>query len=267
MNPIPMVEDLPCGRICDDQMREAQLIQSSLMPVKPLSDEAVQIAFRFLPFSEVSGDFADFFRLPNGCICLYLGDVVGKGLSAAMYGALVMGTLRGINKSGAETSHVLAILNERLMQRPMPGRFCCTLYAVFDPATGELAFSNAGLPYPLLISKTACQPLEEGGFPSGLFPGAAYSQHRVQLSPGDSVLFATDGLYEARNNDEIEFCTRHMAESWAQCWHKSADESMSFLFESLRAFSEGRSPHDDVTVLVLKVPPRDSLRVLDRCCW
>ena len=63
-----------------------------------------------------------------------------------MYGALVMGTLRGIHKSGTETARVLTMLNERLMQRPLQGRFCCTLYAVFNPATRELTFSNAGLP-------------------------------------------------------------------------------------------------------------------------
>ena len=254
MNPARLADEPAWERICEDHMREAQLIQASLLPVKPLRGESAEISFRFLPLSDVSGDFADFFPLPNGQIGLYLGDVVGKGLSAAMYGALVAGTLRGIHKSGTETASVLTMLNDRLLQRPLHGRFCCTLYAVFNPATGELVFSNAGLPLPLLISKNKCQPLGEGGFPSGMFPGAAYDQHVVQLSPGDSVLFATDGLHESSNGDGIEFCTEHMAESWAQCWHKSGDESLNFLFESLHAFSNGSSPHDDVTVLVLKVP-------------
>ena len=250
----PLVDGFPCGRICDDHVKEAQLIQSSLVPLGSLSDKSVEVSFRFLPVSEVSGDFADFFYLPNGRIGLYLGDVVGKGLSAAMYGALVMGTLRGIHKSGTEAAKVLTTLNERLMQRPLAGRFCCTLYAVFDPANGELVFSNAGLPFPLLTSKNRCQPLGKGGFPSGMFSGAAYEQHAVQLSPGDSVLFATDGLHESSNRDGAEFCSRHMAESWAQCWRKSADESLEFLFESLHVFSDGGSADDDVTALVLKVP-------------
>jgi len=254
MNSAPLMDVLPYERICDDYMREAKLIQSSLVPVKPLNDQTVEISFRFMPFSEVGGDFADFFRLPNGMIVLYLGDVVGKGLPAAMYGALVMGILRGIHKSGTDTANVLKLLNERLMQRPLPGRFCCTLYAVFNPATGELVFSNAGLPLPLLISRTQCQPLGEGGFPSALFPVAAYGQHSVQLSPGDSVLFATDGLHESCNLDGTEFSVQHMTDCWAQCWPKSADESLNFLFQSLHTFSNGAAPQDDVTVLVLKVP-------------
>ena len=80
-------------------MREARIIQSSLMPTAPLCDYSIEIAFRFTPFFEVGGDFVDFLRLPDGLVGLYLGDVVGKGLPATMYGALVMGTLRGIHKN------------------------------------------------------------------------------------------------------------------------------------------------------------------------
>ena len=123
-----------------------------MVPTRGLRNESVEIAFRFTPFSDVGGDFADFFDLPNGFVGVYLGDVVGKGLPAAMYGALVMGTLRGIHKTGTDTAKVLTLLNERLVQRPLPGRFCSTLYALFNPATRELIFSNAGMPLPLLAS-------------------------------------------------------------------------------------------------------------------
>ena len=185
-----------CARICDDYIREARLIQESLIPTAALCDSSIEIAFRFTPFFEVGGDFVDFFRLPNGLIGLYMGDVVGKGLAATLYGALVMGTLRGIHKSGIDTGSILSLLNQRLMQRPMPGRFCSTPYAIFDPPTRTLSFSNAGLPFPLHASSTCCQLLGEGGLPSGLLSTATYEQHLVQLAPGDTVLFATDGLHE-----------------------------------------------------------------------
>jgi len=98
-----------------------------------------------------------------------------------MYGSLVMGALRGIKKTGADTAGVLSLLNETLMQRPLEGRFCSTLYALFNPATRELTFSNAGLPLPLLVSQTTCRLLGEGGLPSGLFPVATYGQYTVPL--------------------------------------------------------------------------------------
>jgi phosphoserine phosphatase RsbU/P len=242
-----------CERICDDYSREAELIQSSLIPSNDLRHQSVEITFRFKPFSEVGGDFVDFFHLPNGLIGIYLGDVVGKGLPAAMYAALVTGALRGIHKTGADTASVLARLNERLLQRPLPGRFCATLYALFNPTTRELIFSNAGMPLPLLVSGDSCQPLGEGGVPSGLLPGSSYVRHVVQLHPGDGVLFATDGLHESRNPDGVEFCTFQMEQVWAQCGKTSARESADFVFAHQSAFSNGTPPHDDITALVLKV--------------
>jgi phosphoserine phosphatase RsbU/P len=244
-----------CDRICDEHAREAKLIQSSLLPTKGLCHESIEIAFRFLPFSEVGGDFLDFFRLPDGCIGIYLGDVVGKGLPAAMYAALVTGTLRGIHKTGTDTAQVLALLNERLVQRPIPGRFCSTLYALFNPTTRELIFSNAGIPRPLLVSGAACCQLGAGGLPSGMFPASTYERHLVQLGPGDCVLFATDGLHELRNGEGVEFCSARMEEVWAQCRHKSATESVDFVFDRQLAFSNGNPPQDDITAVVLKVLP------------
>ena len=251
-----MKENLEPGHICDEcdeHMREAKLIQGSLLPARKLCHESVEIAFRFMPFSAVGGDFADFFRLPNDVVGIYLGDVVGKGLSAAMYSALVMGILRGIHKTGTDTARVLALLNERLVQRPITGRFCSTLYALFDPASRQLIFSNAGMPFPLLISGTGCRQLGEGGLPSGMFPHATYERHVVQLGPGDSVLFASDGLHELRNAEGVEFCADRMEDVCAQCGQRSATESVDFIFARQVAFSNGSAPHDDITAVVLKV--------------
>jgi phosphoserine phosphatase RsbU/P len=248
-------QELPCGRICDDQIQEAKIIQSSLLPRTTLHHESVEFALRFIPFSEVGGDFADFFRLPDGLICIYLGDVVGKGLPAAMFATLVMGTLRGIHKTGTNSACVLARLNERLVQRPIPGRFCSTLYAVFNPATLQLDFSNAGMPRPLLVSHHNCHHLGEGGLPSGMFSGSTYENHLLQLDPGDCILFASDGLHELRNPDGEEFCTAEMDDAWSECSGKSAIDSADFVFARQYLFSGGGKPHDDITAIVMKVLP------------
>ena len=238
---------------CVEHLREAQLIQSSLLPRHNFCHEVVEIAFRCIPLSEVGGDFADFFCLPDGFIGIYLGDVVGKGLPAAMFSALVMGTLRGIHKTGTGTANALRLLNDRLVQRPIEGRFCSTLYALFNPLTRELVFSNAGMPLPLLRSGNECHRLGEGGLPSGLFAGATYGQHVVQLRRGDSVLFASDGLHELCNGKGTEFCTSEMEQVWAQSSNKSASDSVDFVFERQKTFSNGYAPHDDITAVVLKV--------------
>lgn len=243
-----------CNHSCGAEKDEARAIQNSLLPSGTLKNASIEIAYRFSPFAEVGGDFADFFFLPNGTVALYIGDVVGKGLAAAMYAALVMGMLRGINKTDEQTSTVLSALNKRLLVRPVQGRFATTLYAIYDPVCRELAFSNAGMPYPLKASDAGCQRLKESGLPSGMFPNASYDIHRVRLSPGDSVLFATDGLHELRNISGDDFGWSRMAEIWAECREASADESLQCLLHGAKNFAAGGIQHDDITAVALKIP-------------
>jgi len=172
---LPELESPSCGRICEGYTREARLIQCSLLPAHDITTGCLEIAFRYAPFAEVGGDFGDFFVLPEGATELYLGDVVGKGLPAALYAGLVMGTIRGIHKTGANTARVLTLLNDRLLMRPVPGRFCATLYARFDPVVQQLTFSNAGLPYPILCRSRDADPLGWAGCPRECSPEPATS--------------------------------------------------------------------------------------------
>jgi sigma-B regulation protein RsbU (phosphoserine phosphatase) len=243
-----------CDHICGADTIEAREIQQSLIPSGGLKSNRFEVAFRFSPLAEVGGDFADFFTLPNGLIGLYVGDVVGKGLSAAMYASLVMGMMRGINKTGAEPADVLALLSRRIRVRPVTGRYCATLYALFDPASNELKLANAGLPYPILVSKAGVSQVKLGGIPCGMFPGTIYEQHVVRLFPGDVVLFATDGLHEMRNQSDEDFSWKQLPEIWSTCAQKSADESLDLLFDGVKHLSPHPEQKDDITAVALKVP-------------
>jgi phosphoserine phosphatase RsbU/P len=243
------------GPITEYEREEARQIQLSLLPAGPLSGQSYEIAYRFSPFAEVGGDFADFFALPDGQLGLYMGDVVGKGLTAALYAALVMGLLRGIHKTGMDPAAALTLLNKRMLVRPVTGRYAATLYAVFNPDTRKLTFSNAGLPLPLLISESGCTTLGEGGLPSGMFPHATYESYSAELSPGAAVLFASDGLHELRDRHNEDFGRERLMLIWQLCRRKSADELLSSLFEEARSFCLGGSEQlDDITAVMLKIP-------------
>jgi serine phosphatase RsbU (regulator of sigma subunit) len=252
-----------CCHHCEGEKDEAVQIQQSLLPVGNLKDPLFEIACRFSPFAEVGGDFADYFQLPDGQVGLYIGDVVGKGITSAMHGSLVMGMLRGINKTGEDTASVLAMLNRRLLVRPVRARYCATLYALYNPETRDLSFSNAGIPRPLLVAASGCRSLGEGGLPSRLFPGSEYETHTVRLAPGDMVLFATDGLHELRNPAREDFCLERIYDVWAKCRGRSAEDSLDYLFEGARSFSQGVNLHDDITTVALRVPVIQPARVAD----
>src|SRR5271154_4861881 len=125
-------------KLREEELEEARSIQGVMLPAEPLRTANVRISHEFQPVAEVGGDFLDYFEMTDGCIGLYLGDVSGKGLPAAMYAALAVGTLRGVHKTGQSPANVLSTLNRRLMLRGASRRHAAMQYALFDPRTREI---------------------------------------------------------------------------------------------------------------------------------
>lgn len=95
-------------KLREQELEEARIIQSAMLPSHPLHEFDALISHEFQPVTEVGGDYIDYFTLTDGTIGLYLGDVSGKGLPAALYAALAIGTLRGIHKTGQCPGRVLS---------------------------------------------------------------------------------------------------------------------------------------------------------------
>src|SRR5712691_11932165 len=155
----PPVELPSIEKLREEELEEARAIQSMMMPAESLRTGAVMISHEFQPIAAVGGDFLDYFELTDGRIGLYLGDVSGKGLPAALYAALAVGTLRGVHKTGTSPHDVLATLNRRLMIRGMPRRHTAIQYAVFNPRSLELQIASAGMPGPLYLCADGCREL------------------------------------------------------------------------------------------------------------
>lgn len=234
---------------------EACLIQKLLLPREPLRTPCFEVSYLARSHGDVSGDFLDYFCLSDGRLGMYMGDVVGKGLPAAMYAALAMGTLRSINKTGERPADVLELFNKRLLVRAIPSRYCATQYAVFDPTTLELELANAGLPSPIHLSATGCRILSGSGLPSGLFESAQYEQATFQLVPGDAVLFATDGLSEARDGRGRQLDMSHLLQLCSVLDYTTADILLQSVFKVIEQFARGEQ-NDDMTAVALKVWPR-----------
>ncbi len=129
-------------KLREQELEEARTIQGVMLPSQPLRCESVTISHEFQPAAEVGGDYLDYFQLSDGTIGMFVGDVSGKGLPAALYAALAVGTLRGIHKTGQHPSRVLYLLNQRLMLRGIPGRHTAIQYVDFRPCHGGDEYSQ-----------------------------------------------------------------------------------------------------------------------------
>jgi len=234
-------------KLREQELEEARAIQNVMMPAQPLRLEGVTISHEFQPATEVGGDYLDYFKLSDETIGLYVGDVSGKGLPAALYAALAVGTLRGIHKTGMEPRRVLSLLNERLLLRGIPGRHSAIQYALFEPATGGMRIVSAGMPGPLLLRGEDSRVLQIGGLPPGLFSIATYDELSVQLEPGDSLLFFTDGLSDARNIHDQEFGVEGIQEIFRRHTGESPLDLLRHLFSAIQDFTVGCKQGDDMT--------------------
>lgn len=189
----------------ESELEIARLIQQNFLP-RELPDLAGwQIASYYQPAREVGGDFYDVIPLPDGRTAFVIGDVTDKGVPAA----LVMSATRSVLRASAvrllEPGAVLERVNEHLCPDMPEKMFVTCLYAVLDPATGELRFANAGHDVPYVQTVDGAAELRARGMPLGLLPGMRYEEAEMTLAPGDTVLLHSDGIVEAHAPDRDMF--------------------------------------------------------------
>ncbi len=246
----PPLDSRAIEKLREQELEEARTIQGVMLPSQPLRSGLVTISHEFQPAAEVGGDYLDYFELPDGVIGLYIGDVSGKGLPAALYAALAVGTLRGIHKTGQHPARVLSLLNERVLLRGIPGRHTAIQYAMFDAKTAKMRIVSAGMPGPMLIRNHETHVLQVAGIPPGLFPDVTYDELTVQLEKGDSMLFYTDGLTDARNLEGFDFDAERIHDVCRQHAGESKIELLGHLFNAIEEFSHDCRQWDDMTAAI-----------------
>ena len=191
------------AEFAEKELQLARTIQERLLPPAEMEGNAFRLAARNLPARFVAGDFYDVFPLPGEAVGVVVADVSGKGIGASLIMASVKPVVPMV-ASGHSVSETLRQLNHRLVGVLGPREFVALCCAVYQPGSGVLQFSNAGLPDPyLLTADRAIRALAVPGarLPLGLKPDVVYESLTISLAPGDRVLFLTDGLPEARTAD------------------------------------------------------------------
>jgi len=234
----------------------AREIQRQLLPTGAREVPGLDLAASYVPARELGGDFYDFLPYGEGRLGIALGDVSGKGTAAALYGSLAIGTIREIIVDHAcEPACMLALLNRRLQGARLDSRFIAMSFAVYEASTRRLTLSNAGGPYPLLVRDGHVLSIRLEGVPLGLLPDTQYDESNIDLQPGDVVVFASDGIVESEDADQEEFGLHRLCTLLAGI---SPEDSARTIAENILAGTDthtgtGRAPHDDRTLVVLRV--------------
>jgi sigma-B regulation protein RsbU (phosphoserine phosphatase) len=228
-----------------EQMRRAVELQAGMLPISPLKEDGFELAAHFTAAKEISGDFYDWYRQDTGQLVVTLGDVMGKGLPAALMMATARAALRGsagIPQLDDAIKRASAVMSAAL---EVNHAYVTAFHAVFEPASGELRYVDAGHGHArLLRGATGQETLPQRSAPIGIFPDSQFAVGTATLNPGDTLVVFSDGLLDLRP----DLATKDVPLPYEARRAGTAQELVDILAQG----SKGRELFDDVTVLALK---------------
>jgi len=237
----------------------AKDIQAWLLPGAPLQIPGYGIAYATRPANTVAGDYYDVILRPGPTagedrILFVVADVAGKSIPAAMLMATFQASLRTLANSRAPLVEMVVDLNRYACSNSQGGaRFTTAFLAELDPATGELAYVNAGHNVPILrrTSGTVERP-QVGGIPIGVLEAASYELGTMRIDNGDWLVIFTDGVVEAVNSKGDEYGEEALIQVVNQSAATAPAESLKNILASLDSYVGNTPQHDDMTCLLLK---------------
>ena len=237
------------------EMTLAQEMQRKLLPQGLPAVRGVDIDAISTPAFEVGGDYYDFVELSETTIGVIVGDVSGKGIPAAFYMSEVKGIFQSLSALYASPRDFMVRANAVLSASIDKHSFVSLLYGILDVRTGRFQIARAGHCPLLHVGRSDSAYLRPDGMGLGLAEDDFFSdtieEHTLQLAPGDACVFYTDGVTEAhRNSDEFGYERLRAAAGLAD--GKSAARMKEDILRAVDAFIENESPHDDMTLVVVK---------------
>ncbi len=247
------------ARLYRDRSEIARTLQRSLLPPHLPQIPGVELGAEYLPAgeaNEVGGDFYDVINtVEDGWICA-IGDVRGKGAEAAAVTALARYTVRAVTMSNDLPSAILSGLNEAMVRQLPEDRFCTAACARLEPLDDGpgvgVDVSRAGHPPPLVVrADGSVEEISCPGRALGVFPDAELGDTHTRLMPGETMVFYTDGVTEARSPDGSFFGEERLRQFVGAHAHEHAALLAAELKNVVLNFQEGYA-RDDLAVLVLR---------------
>ena len=231
----------------------AKRIQRRFLPDKVPEVRGSEFALEYAPALFVGGDFFDFLDLGGGRVATALGDVSGKGVSAALYAARLASELRHHAAGEREPATILSKLNASLAAIDPEGMFVTLVLATLDVATHTLIVANAGHPPPLLRGADGrVRELGRGGaLPLGVMDTGEPERSEHQLAAGEAVLFFTDGASEAMNTAGDLYGVPRLHDVFSRSG-RTAQAAITAIVQDVRGHEGGAPPSDDLTLICLR---------------
>jgi serine phosphatase RsbU (regulator of sigma subunit) len=230
----------------------ARRVQEALVPQGAFESPRLEIRSAYIPSETLSGDFYDYF-LQNGSVYLFVADVSGHGLPAAILVSLLKSYIHTEADATTKLSDLMARLNDFLFSVSLPAQFATAQLFRIDPH-GKLVYANAAHPSFLLFRRDSGKAtlVEQPSYLLGAMPAMAYDEHALKVSPGDTLFVYTDGLTD-RRTESGEF---YSIDRVAALLEASGDADLDTLYDSIyrdvKTFAATDDFKDDIAFVVTR---------------
>jgi len=255
--------------LMEEELQMARELQMALLPhhfpTLPRGagtrESAIRFCSMYQPTHSVGGDFFNVFPLSDTAVGVFMCDVMGHGVRAALVTAMMRALGEQFSGTADQPGELLTKINRTLweiLRNSGTNLFATACYVVADVATSRITFANAGHPSPLLVrgSSRSVEPIvpPRGSGPAlGIFENAQYAIHERALEPSDLILFFTDGLFDVENQHDESFNEHRLRQSIQTRAGMPPDQLVHDVFQEIEQFAEGRAFADDVCFLGMEI--------------
>jgi phosphoserine phosphatase RsbU/P len=241
----------------ESELAIAREVQDQLFPKDVPFTKTLELKGVCRPARMVSGDYYDFLALNDHRLAFAIGDVAGKGISAALLMATIQSTMRtqlgALNGNAPATpSRLVATLNRQLYANTSPEKYATFYFAMYEESTHSLSYTNAGHLSPILVSATGVQMLGSTGTVVGAFPFARYDEKTVPLDHGDILVAYTDGVVEPENAYGEMFGEERLRDLLVKFAKADSSEIIARAMEAVDQWTGGGELQDDMTMVVAR---------------
>jgi sigma-B regulation protein RsbU (phosphoserine phosphatase) len=235
-------------------MRMASEVQRMILPETFPSINNLCASIIYKPYYQVSGDIYNFVKFNDNTVGVAIGDVSGKGVSAALIMSTVMALFSTMSKAITSTKEMCNILNNTVVAFTKSKKFCTFFYGVIDLQNNKLFYTNAGHNPPILVKRNGGSKFLKGNDPLfGAIEGHMYEQHEEDLHEGDIIFFYTDGVTESSNHKGEMFGEERLIETTVSCINETPETLSSYIESTLKEFMDhNKDQADDYTIISIK---------------
>lgn len=234
------------------EIETAAAIQRRIIPQKLPEIEGYDLAGINIPSLEIGGDYYDVSKLKDGRYLLIIADVAGKGVASGLLVNTLNATLNAYAENEFKLTEVADRLNKIIFKASTPEKYITGFIAILDPPTGNIEYLNAGHNPIFYSSKGNLIKLDKGGFAFGMLDlGMPYESSFINMEPGEKILFYTDGITEAMNENYDEYSDKRLELFFINNNFPKAETFIKSLITDVKDHTSNTPQSDDITALYL----------------